>query len=249
MTHRPGSICTTVLRTRDVQRAADFYGALIGWTAEMVPGFFGHRLLKSDSQTVASLHHVTGDEDLWVPHVSVESVDRTIAGARSLGATLQDTIDIPGLARLATLSDPEGAVFGLWQPQPHHGAEFMERVGSLWWVEVLSNDVGAACRFYGSLFGWTSTDRPLEPFPSYTFFKRGEVHEGGVLPIDPEWGVSPRWNSIFSVADADATIQRAQDLGGCEIFTHTVPTAGRIGILSDSGGAGFVIRGPVRGEF
>ena len=216
MTHRPGSFCTTVLRTRDVERAADFYGALIGWTAEAVPGFAGHRLLQSNGRAVASLHHVTADEDLWVPHVSVESVDRTIADARSLGATLQDAVDIPGLARLATLSDPEGAVFGLWQPLPHHGAEFMEGVGSLWWVEVLSNDVAAACRFYGGLFGWTYNDRPLQPFASYTFFKRDDVHEGGVLPIDPDWDVSPRWNSIFSVADADATIQRAQALGGCE---------------------------------
>ena len=245
MTHRPGSFCTAVLRTRDIERAADFYGALIGWTAVPVPGFSGHRLLQSGGKTVASLHQVTDDEDLWVPHVSVEDIERTIDDARRLGATLLDAVDIAGLARLATLSDPEGAVFGLWQPQPHQGAEFMEGVGSLWWVEVLSNDVAGACNFYGSLFGWTSTDRPLEPFASYTFFKRGDVHEGGLLPIGPDWGVSPRWNSIFAVGDGDTTIQRAQALGGCEIFTHTVPTAGRIGILSDPGGAGFVIRGPV----
>jgi predicted enzyme related to lactoylglutathione lyase len=228
-----------------MERAAAFYGALLGWTVQVVPGFSGHRLLQVDGKTVASLHSVTGDEDLWVPHVSVESVERGIDGARALGATLLDAVDVPGLARLATLSDPEGAVFGLWQPQPQQGAELMEGVGSLWWIEVLSNDVAGARRFYGSLFGWTSTDKPLEPFVSYIFFKRGDVHEGGLLPIGPDWGVAPRWNSIFSVADGDATIQRTQTLGGCEIFSHTVPTAGRIGILTDPGGASFVIRGPV----
>jgi hypothetical protein len=34
-------------------------------------------------------------------------------------------------------------------------------------------------------------------------------------------------------------------LGGSSVFVHTVPKAGRIGSLSDPGGAVFVIRGPV----
>jgi predicted enzyme related to lactoylglutathione lyase len=228
-----------------MERAAAFYGALMGWTSASVPGTTSHRLLQSGGKTVASLQHVAGGSDGWTPHVSVESIERSLPEARSLGATLIDTLDISGLAKLATLRDPEGAVFGLWQPQPHQGADVMEGVGSLWWVEVLSGDVAGACKFYESLFGWTSTDRPLDPFASYTFFKRGDVHEGGLLPIDPDWEVSPRWNSIFSVEDGDATIRQAEALGGCEIFTHTVPTAGRIGVLTDSGGATFVIRGPI----
>ena len=56
------------------------------------------------------------------PHVSVENVERTTADALVLGATLVDTTDVPGLARLATLRDTEGALFGLWQPAPHQGA-------------------------------------------------------------------------------------------------------------------------------
>ena len=56
MTHMPGSFCTSVLLTRDIERAAAFYGALIGWTAEAVPGASGHRLLQFGGKTVASLH-------------------------------------------------------------------------------------------------------------------------------------------------------------------------------------------------
>ena len=66
-----------------------------------------------------------------------------------------------------------------------------------------------------------------------------------MLPIGPEWNISPRWNSIFAVEDCDATARRAEQLGGCEIFVHTVPKHGRIGVLSDPGGALFVVRGPV----
>jgi len=244
VTHAPGSFCTSVLHTRDAERAADFYGALMGWTAEVVKGTREHRLFQSDGKTVASLQQVADDNDIWIPHVSVESLDQSIGDATALGATLLGTRDFPGFARIATLRDLEDAVFGLWNPHPNAGADLMEQVGSLWWIEVLSNDVPRACSFYGGLFGWTSTARPLEPFASYTFFKRGDVHEGGLLPIGPDWGVSPRWNSIFSVEDGKAAIGRAVALGGCEIFTHVVPKAGLISVLEDSGGAGFVIRGP-----
>ena len=247
-THTPGSFCTAVLRTRDVERAAAFYSALVSWTVEEVPRTPGHRLLQFGGRTVASLHQIAEESDLWVPHVSVESVERTTADALALGATLVDTADIADLARLATLRDPEGALFGLWQPAPHHGAQLTEEVCSLWWIEVLSNDVASAREFYGRLFGWTSVDTSFEPFAAYTVFKRGDVQEGGILPIEAEWDASPTWNSIFAVDDCDATIERATWLGGSTVFVHTVPTAGRIGILRDPGGAGFVIRGPVPGH-
>jgi hypothetical protein len=227
-----------------MERAAAFYSAL-GWTTQEVSRTSGHRLLQFGGRTVASLHQIAEGRDLWVPHVSVENVERTTADALTLGATLVDTADVPGLARLATLRDPEGALFGLWQPTPHPGAQLMEEVGSLWWIEVLSNDVVGARDFYGRLFGWTPVDTSFEPFEAYTVFKRGDVQEGGILPIGRDWGVSPKWNSIFAVDDCNATIERAKQLGGSTIFVNTVPKAGRFGSLSDPGGAVFVIRGPV----
>src|ERR671915_393535 len=114
----PGSFCTAVLRTRSPERAAAFYGTLVGWTAEEVPGTSGHRLLRFGGKTVASLQHIADGHDIWIPCVSVENVERTTAEAISLGAAVVDTADIPGLARLATLRDREGGMFGLWQPAP-----------------------------------------------------------------------------------------------------------------------------------
>ena len=245
-THMPGSFCTAVLRTRNPRRAVDFYGALVGWTAQEVADIPGHRLLQFDRKTVASLQQIADGHDVWVPHVSVESAERTTADAVSLGATLVDLIDVPGLARLATLRDPEGAVFGLWQPAPHQGSELTDEVGSVWWIEVLTLDAAAAREFYGRLFGWTTVETSFEPFETYTVFKRGDVSEGGMLKIGEDWeGVSPRWHSIFAVDDCDATLARATTLGGSTYFVHTVPKHGRIGSLTDPGGALFPIRGPV----
>jgi predicted enzyme related to lactoylglutathione lyase len=241
----PGSFCTAVLRTRDLERSAAFYSALVGWTARELPGTLDHRLLTLDGKTVASLHRIADEDDRWLPHVSVESIERTTTDALALGATLVDVTDVPGLARLATVRDREGASFGLWQPAQHPGAQLMEEVGSLWWIEVLSNDVATAREFYGHLFGWAAVDTAFEPFPSYIVFKRDDVQEGGILPIGPGWQVAPVWNSIFAVADCDDTLERAKALGGSLIFVHTVPKHGRIGSLRDPGGAVFVIRGPV----
>src|SRR5713101_5499841 len=93
-THTPGSFCTAVLRTRNLERAAAFYRALVGWTTQEVSGAPGHRLLQFGGRTVASLHQIAEGSDLWVPHVSVESVERTMSDALKLGATLVDTADI-----------------------------------------------------------------------------------------------------------------------------------------------------------
>ena len=123
-------------------------------------------------------------------------------------------------------------MFGLWQPAPHQGAELMEDVGSLWWPEVLSRDVETARVFYGRLFDWQSHDTVFQPFHSYTVFKRGDVQEGGILKLDPEWRTGPRWNSIFAVDDCDAMLERANRLGASTEFVHTMPTAGRIGVSS-----------------
>ena len=117
--------------------------------------------------------------------------------------------------------------------------------GSFCTAVLRTRGIERAAAFYSALIGWTSVETSFEPFDAYTVFKRGDVQEGGILPIGRDWGVSPRWNSIFAVDDCNAMIDRAKPLGGAPIFVHTVPKAGRIGLLSDPGGAVFVIRGPV----
>lgn len=243
--HTPGSFCTTVLRTRDPQRAAAFYQTLGGWAVEPVAGSRQHFLMLFDGKAVAAIQDIFDGQDEWVPHVSVADIDRTVSCALELGATLVDSSAAPGLARLATLRDTEGARFGVWQPAPNRGAELMEDVGSLWWLEVMSRDVETARRFYGRLFDWQSHDTVFQPFHSYTVFKRGDVQEGGLLPIDPEWDISPLWNSIFAVSDCDATLEKANRLGASTVFVHTVPSSGRIGGFLDPGGASLLVRSPV----
>ena len=174
-----------------------------------------------------------------------QSVESTTADAVGLGATLIDRIDMTGVARMATLCDSEAAILGLWGPRRLRESNSSPSE-EVWWIEVLSSRVSSAREFYCRLFGWTFQGTAFEPFASYTVFKRGDAQEGGLLPIGKDWGIAPRWNSIFAVDDCDATIEHAIRLGGCNEFIHTVPKTGRIGVVTDPGGASFIVRGPVR---
>jgi predicted enzyme related to lactoylglutathione lyase len=245
MPHRRGSICASVLHARDVERAVAFYTALFGWSATAVTADDSLRFFLSDGQIVAAALESSSLEE-WVPHVSVEDVDRTLDAAAVRGGTLVERGDVSGQARLAVLRDTEGARFGLWQPSPTEGMERTEGVGSLWWAEILSDDPPRAKQFYASLFGWRTRETAFEPFTAYTVFERDGTQEGGVLPIGRDWGVTPHWTSIFEVADCDGTLTRACDLGGSAGFVHTVPKHGRIGSLIDPAGTWCWLRGPVK---
>jgi predicted enzyme related to lactoylglutathione lyase len=53
----------------------------------------------------------------WLPYVVVEDVEATVAKAVKLGGKVcKAGFDIPEVGRIAVLSDPEGAVFGLIKP-------------------------------------------------------------------------------------------------------------------------------------
>lgn len=239
----PGSFCTSVLKTSDPDRAGRFYSSLLGWTTK--PATPHHTFLQFDGKTVASMQRIASGHDAWVPHVCVDALERTIEAATALGATLVDATHVPGVAQLATLRDREAAMFGLWQPDPHGGAEQTDVLGSIWWIEVLARHPPRARDFYGQLFGWNARDTSFEPFAVYTVFERPGNQEAGLLPLQPEWEIEPFWNTIVSVDNCDATMSRAPGLGGQMGFVHTVPKHGRVGSIVDPGGAFLALRGPV----
>jgi predicted enzyme related to lactoylglutathione lyase len=242
-TTRRGSFCTSVLKTSAPDRAATFYTSLVGWTT--VPATADHTFLQFNGATVASLHRVEGPKDEWVPHVLVGNIETTVADAATLGAVLVDRHDIEGVARIATLRDLEGAAFGLWQAEPHAGAEVTDGLGSIWWIELLSRDIVAGRDFYGRLFGWTVRETSFEPVGLYRVFERPPTQEGGLNQIRPEWELAPVWLTTVAVNDCDQTMARACEIGGEAGFVHTVPKHGRIGSIFDPGGACLSLRGPV----
>jgi uncharacterized protein len=129
--------------------------------------------------------------------------------------------------------------------------------GTFCWVDLTTTDQEAAKRFYGGLFGWEADDRPVGEGPSgeavyYSMMRLGGRDVAAIAPQPPfqrEAGAPPMWNSYVSVQSADATAQRARELGGqMHAGPFDVMEAGRMAVIQDPQGAFFFAWEP-RGHF
>ncbi len=58
-----------------------------------------------------------GTPNFWLAYFAVEDTDATVARAEELGgAVAAPAFDVPGVGRMAVLTDPQGAVFAVIQP-------------------------------------------------------------------------------------------------------------------------------------
>jgi len=76
-----GAPCWNDLYSSDPDRAADFYGALFGWTA-MDPGpeYGGYRIFQKDGKVVAGIMKNDGEQgvpDMWTVYLMTDDADRT----------------------------------------------------------------------------------------------------------------------------------------------------------------------------
>ena len=69
-------------------------------------------------------------------------------------------MDVMTQGRMAMIADPSGAVFGVWEPRDHQGAEVFNEPGSLTWNELQTRDLAAAMPFYAEVFGWRWEEMP-----------------------------------------------------------------------------------------
>jgi predicted enzyme related to lactoylglutathione lyase len=197
---------------------------------------------------VAGLRPVRRGRQRWVPYVAVEQLDETIAQVGRLGGRLGDApFDVSGTARMATIVDPHERVVGLWQANGRTGAERQELPGSMWWVEMLAQDVTGATYFYTRLFGWKASSRSLNHLThGYTVYSIGNESVGGAIQIEKNWGRVPeRWQVLFAVTDLDRVIDQTHGLGGSDdLPSIDIPNAGRCASLRDDRRGLFVVMQP-----
>jgi predicted enzyme related to lactoylglutathione lyase len=116
-------LCWADLATFDDLQAAAFYAALFGWSPRQHAHAGGRfTLLEDEGMRVASLYRLaqaqvaSGMPSHWLPYVSTPELSDSVARARALGGDVIVTAQaFPGLARIAVMVDPTGALFGLWQ--------------------------------------------------------------------------------------------------------------------------------------
>jgi predicted enzyme related to lactoylglutathione lyase len=179
----------------------------------------------------------------WLLYVSVEDAGAVAARAKELGGTvLAGPGDVPESGRFVVIRDPQGAVFGAWQPRAHIGARIGQLPGTLCWSELVTSDAGAAKAFYTGLFGWVASKSEM-PGMDYTMFHAKDCTAGGMMELTEEMkGVPPHWMPYFQVADCEAAIETAKASGGQVDFgPMDIPTVGRFAVLHDGQGAHFSI--------
>ena len=245
-----GTFCWIDLGTTDVAGAKAFYRELFGWDTEDVPAGDGtYTLCRRRGRDVAGIHRHTEEEGIaWGSSIAVDDVDAATARARELGATvLMEPADLPGVARMAQLADPDGAVVTLSEARGHVGAGLVNEVGTWNWNELVSPAMEAAGEFYSALFGWTATANP-GPIPR-TSFGLGELLIGGGHAPTPQEGEAPRWTVSFTVADADQSVAQVERLGGSVLLPPVEVPAGKFAIVADPAGASFTITASAGGAF
>lgn len=103
-------------------------------------------------------------------------------------------------------------------------------------VELMTDDVERAKKFYGSLFDWRLEDAPNM---SYTMIKVGEGTGGGMMK-NPTPGARPSWIPYVDVSDVAASTKRAKELGATVLKDKTeIPDMGAFSVLADPQGAMF----------
>lgn len=120
--------------------------------------------------------------------------------------------------------------------------------GRFIWYELLSSDPEAAKAFYTELLGWETAvfDGAAGP---YTMWMRAESDPiGGLMKLPDEaaaQGAPSHWLGYVHTPDTDATVARAQELGGKVCAgPMDIPTVGRIAVLADPQGAMFAVHTP-----
>lgn len=110
-------------------------------------------------------------------------------------------------------------------------------IGHFVWYDLLTTDPDAAIRFYSHVIGWKA--QAWEN--GYTMFvgEQGPLSGATKLPEEAKAvGAPSHWVSNVCVADVDATVAQAKQLGG-RVFREPTdyPEVGRLAVIADAQGA------------
>jgi len=116
--NEPGCLTWNELHTPDPTKAAEFYGALFGWTSEEMESGEGYprylMVRNGERMNGGVMDAQQGEPPNWLPYFVVESRDDGAAKASELGGRELFRMDMEQ-GKIAVLADPQGAVFALFE--------------------------------------------------------------------------------------------------------------------------------------
>jgi len=248
-----GSFVWYEFMASDAKAAADFYTAVVGWSAKDAGmAGFPYTLLSVGPTMVAGLMtlpdeaRAMGARPGWLGYVAVPDVDAYAAKIVAAGGAIyRPAADIPGVGRFAVVGDPHGAGFVVFKGEPAEDprpplAPFTP--GRIGWHELRAGELESAFAFYSQLFGWKKTQAmDMGPMGTYQVFEI-EGGQGGGMMTKAADTPAPYWLFYFDVDAIDAAAERVKSAGGqIVVGPHEVPGGGWVVRCLDPQGATFAL--------
>ncbi|MBV8580718.1 MAG: VOC family protein [Candidatus Eremiobacteraeota bacterium] len=234
MRYPAGVPCWVDTLQPDPRGAGKFYGDLFGWEIAgpwpMENGGDYYVALFGGEQVagIGALPPAAPGGTAWGTYVSVDAVEDAVQRAVGAGAKIVvHPVDASPAGRLAVLTDPAGAIFGVWEAGDREGAERVN-APSAWSMSALStHDVDGSNAFYGTLFGWQTQTfggaagarAELYRLPGYVGGVPNQpVPRDVVAVVFESTDERPAtWNVDFWIDDAEAAVARITRGGGTVI--------------------------------
>jgi predicted enzyme related to lactoylglutathione lyase len=213
--------------TPDAERAAAFYGHVLGWTYDPLT-----RQVTNTKQHIG-IFGVANGHGMFCCYAITD-----LAGARQSildgGGSVGESQEFDS-GTVLDATDPSGAAFAVFRPAP--GIARPELNGSgpgeLSYITYEVVDASSFKAFYGSLLFWT--------------FEPGRIDDGwqiqGTHPMAGVAGGSdtPATVPMWTVEDVDAAVTRVREAGGTVIEEPSAQSYGRSALCSDDQGVRFYL--------
>jgi len=247
MSHSPGRFVWFEHLSNDIPKARAFYEKLFGWNTEMMAMSSGdpYPVIHNGEAGIGGYAQArAGAPSQWMSYLSVSDVDSAYKAALAAGAkSLTAPTDYGSAGRSATIADPTGGVFSLWRGAQGDPAETETTPTGGWiWNELSTQDEKMALAFYEKVFGFSHDEMPM-PDGTYYILKQGDKGRAGVFVS--KHPMPTMWTPYVSVADCDATVAKASQLGATVCMPSTdIPGVGRLAMFNDPQGASIAILKP-----
>lgn len=120
LVNAPGSFSWNELASPDLDASASFYGQLFGWTfSPMENSPTEYRVIMNGDRSNGGIRPLAppGVPPHWLVYFVVDDIDAGVAKAVELGGSTLFGPDDIGIAKIAVVQDPQGAVFALYAGQ------------------------------------------------------------------------------------------------------------------------------------
>jgi uncharacterized glyoxalase superfamily protein PhnB len=209
--------------TPDADRAAAFYGYVLGWTYDPV----SHRVTNTELST--GIYAVDGQPTLFCCY-AVADVQAAREAIVKAGGTLGE-IRRSDYGSMLDATDAQGVAFAVYQPAS--GQQRPKLHGELSYVTYEVLDSARFRDFYGRVLHWA--------------FEPGRVDDGWhVVSALPMAGVAggnthPTTVPMWTVADIDAAVERVREAGGSVLQEPARQPYGVTAECTDDQGARFYL--------